>query len=116
MNQDEIKTMMRSFDRLQAKPNKSAQNVIQLNDMWHEMPQIVMHQISVIKEYQEAFDRVKAENEKLEEITRTYTNTTFGELIQKNKQLQTENTKLRKNMKDAGLLTEEEYNKWEGGE
>lgn len=66
MNQDEIKTMMRSFDRLQAKPNKSAQNVMQLNDMWHEMPQIVMHQISVIEEYQEAFDRIKAENEKLE--------------------------------------------------
>ena len=31
------------------------------------------------------------------------------------KQLQLENEKLRKDMKDAGLLTEEEYNKWKGG-
>ena len=55
MNQDEIKTMMRSFERLNSKTLKSAQNKMTLDDMWHKMPQIVQHQITVIKEYQEAY-------------------------------------------------------------
>jgi len=66
MNQDEIKTMMRSFERLQAKSNRSAQNTMSLNDMWHKMPQIIMHQITVIEEYQEGFDRLKQESEQLQ--------------------------------------------------
>ena len=55
MNQDEIKTMMRSFERLNSKTLKSVQNKMTLDDMWHKMPQIVQHQITVIKEYQEAY-------------------------------------------------------------
>ena len=77
MNQDEVKTMMRSFERLQSKPNKSAQNTMTLDDMWHKMPQIVMHQISVVEEYQEAFDKqaeqiaeLQAEIKRLKEFAR----------------------------------------------
>ena len=66
MNQDETKAMMLSFERLKAKENKSAQNKMSLDAMWQKMPQIVQHQISVIKEYQEAFDVIKANNEQLE--------------------------------------------------
>ena len=67
MNQDEIKTMMRSFERLNSKPNKSAQNMMTLDDMWNKMPQIVQHQITAVKEYQEAYDQQAAEIERLKE-------------------------------------------------
>jgi type I site-specific restriction endonuclease len=68
MNQDEIKTMMRSFERLNSKPNKSAQNTMTLDDMWHKMPQIVQHQITAIEEYQEAYQQQAERIERLEDL------------------------------------------------
>ena len=91
MNQDEIKTMMLSFERLKAKGNKSKENKATLADMWQKMPQVVMHQITVIEEYQEAFDRVKAENEMLKQLTGIpETLIELGEERRKNEQLQAE--------------------------
>ena len=54
MDSSEIKTMMLSYNRLQAKSNKSAMNVMALNDMFIKMPEII--------------EQLQAKNKRLREV------------------------------------------------